>query len=246
VSRRRRLAVALTAGDLAAARVETCTVAVIDVLRATSTLVQAFAAGAAEAVPAATPEAARRLRDADPGALLCGERGRVRIPGFHLGNSPLEFTPERVAGRRLIVATTNGSRTLLGAAPAPLAVLAAFGNAGAVTAALLAADRDVLLACSGDSGRPCPEDTVLAGCLLARLRDAEPDAELDAPAGIALDLWERSGGRVAPFLAGTEAGAELLRLGLERDLEFCAAVDRLAVVPRLRPGTPGVVGPGRA
>lgn len=246
MSPRRHLSVALTAEDLAGARVETAAVAVIDVLRATSTLVQAFASGAAEAVPAATPAAARRLRETSGDALLCGERNRVRIPGFDLGNSPLEFTPERVAGKRLILATTNGSRTLLGVARAPLAVAAAFVNAGAATARLLAAGRDVLLACSGDSGRPCPEDSLLAGCLLARLREGDPGAQPEGRgAAAALALWDASGGRVAAFLAGTPAGGDLVRLGLEGDLDFCAAVDRLTAVPELRPGTATVL-PGRS
>lgn len=244
MSRRRRLAVRLTVEDLAVPAVAASAVAVIDVLRATSTLSQAFAAGAMEAVPVPTPEAARRLGSGTGDVLLCGERQRMPIPGFDLGNSPLEFTPERVAGKRLVVVTTNGTRTLLAAAPAPLAVVAAFVNARSAVKRLLDADRDVLLACSGNAGRPAPEDTLLAGCLVARLLEADPQAEPAGEAPAALALWERAAGDVAGFLEATEAGRVLTRLGLEGDVAFCASLDRLETVPELRPGTPTVT-PGR-
>jgi len=244
----RRLAVAHTLEDADPDHVRHRTVAVIDVLRATSTLTAAFAAGAAEAIPAPTPEAARRIRAGFPGdaTLLCGERGRVRLPGFDLGNSPREFTPERVSGKRLVVATTNGSRALLRAAPSPEVLVAAFMNARAVVARLLEGTRDLLLCASGDGGRPCPEDTLLAGCLVERILEAERDAVPDGPAREALRSWEEAGGDVATALSRTEAGRELIRLGLEPDLTFCAALDTVASVPACRPGTATVVpGPGQ-
>src|SRR5512138_3560413 len=88
------------------------TAVVVDVIRATSSIVSAFEAGCRSILPAESEEEARSLQRAHPDALLCGERGGKRIPGFAFGNSPREFTAARVAGRDLILATSNGTRTL--------------------------------------------------------------------------------------------------------------------------------------
>ena len=86
---------------------------IVDVLRATTTLTVALRHGAAGVIPAATPEEGVALGRQHPGALLCGEReGRI-LPGYDLGNSPFEYTAERVAGRTLVFASTNGSQALL-------------------------------------------------------------------------------------------------------------------------------------
>ena len=104
----------------------------IDVLRATSTLTVALANGAARVIPLARPEEALALREREPRTLACGERDGRIVPGFDLGNSPLEYSAARVAGRTLAFASTNGSQALLSLAGCGRILLASFLNASAV------------------------------------------------------------------------------------------------------------------
>jgi len=108
-------------------------VAVIDVLRATTTIIQALAAGAAEVIPCLEVEEARRIAVPLGGrAVTGGERGGKQIPGFDLGNSPAEFTPERVAGKTVVFTTTNGTRAMQRCKEARRVLVAAFTNLSAV------------------------------------------------------------------------------------------------------------------
>jgi len=201
------------------------TVVVIDVLRATSTLTEALAHGAARVLPVASPEAAFEARRADPSALLCGERGGRRIPGFDLGNSPLEYPPEVVAGRTLVFASTNGSHAMRRALAARQRLLAAFTNLGAVTEALRSAAA-VMVICAGKFGDFCLEDAACAGLLCARLERAGARLE-GAGARFARTLAPADADGVRALLQGCDHGRVLRGLGAEfaRDVEFCAALD---------------------
>src|SRR5687768_18611956 len=142
-------------------------VAVIDVLRASTTIAVAMANGARTVVPFETPDEAiirsRQLQRDE--VLLAGERKNVAIEGFDLGNSPTEFTPERVKGRNIFISTTNGTRALTGLQGARDVVVASYVNHSAVTAMLRAAAResDILIVCAGDEGHFSLEDAACAG-----------------------------------------------------------------------------------
>lgn len=216
-------------------------VVVIDVLRATTVIAQACAAGAERLIPAASPEEARdfALRQAPGGALLCGERRGYRIPGFDLGNSPLEYTPDRVRGRTLILASTNGSVLLARCRVARRVLAVSFNNLEAVAARMRAAGGAWLALCSGKLGRACLEDLVCAGRLGARLGlpesgpgGAEPDDIRDGLA-IARLLDERAGGDLTGMLRRSAHGRYLESIGFARDLDLCARLDILDVVPEM-------------
>ena len=202
---------------------------VIDVLRASTTIITALANGAARVRPMADVAATRACAAAlGPGGILGGERGGVRIDGFDLGNSPAEYARDRVAGRSLVITTTNGTAALAACRAAREIVVGAIVNRSAVAAAVrqlaAAADcGDAHLVCAGTDGTVTAEDVLAAGAILdAALRDA-PAEELDAPARAALAAEFRR----AP------GGANLVALGMEADLPCCAALDAVAVVPRL-------------
>lgn len=202
----------------------------VDVLRATSTLALACRHGAREVVPFADPAEALRFRERTPGALACGERGGVMVPGFDLGNSPFEYTAERVGGRTLAFASTNGSRTLLSHRGCRLRLLGAFVNASATVQACLASGAaQVRITGSGELGAPCPEDLACAGWLAARLieqgfepADAETAAAAAAaPAGaeaVRMRVEEAPHGRALAQLGG----------GYPDDVRWCATLDALA------------------
>jgi 2-phosphosulfolactate phosphatase len=142
------------------------TAVVIDVLRATTTIVTALAAGAREVLVCRAIEEARQRATRLPGErrILGGERGGLRIRGFDLGNSPSEFTPERVAGKSIVFTTTNGTRALLHCRHAKRVLLAGFVNLSAVAKAL-EAEKEIHLVCAGTRGEISREDALLAGAL---------------------------------------------------------------------------------
>jgi 2-phosphosulfolactate phosphatase len=178
-------------------------------------------------VPLAEPAEALALRARNPNVLACGERDGRIVAGFDLGNSPAEYTSERVAGGTLAFASTNGSRALLAIAGLRRRLLAAFVNAGAVLEAL-AGERSVTIVCAGKLGRFALEDAACAGWLCERL--AARGADLEGPeAAIVRRLAPRDAHDVRRVVQGCSHGRYLRRLGPEfaRDVELCAAIDSI-------------------
>ena len=209
------------------------TAVVIDVLRATSCIVEAIANGARAVHPVVSVEEAFALR-ASLGAdtLLCGERRGLRIDGFDLGNSPAEFAPAAVSGKRLVMTTTNGTRAFAAAAGADRVLAASFRNQSAVVDSL-AGDRSVVVVCAGKEGRFSLDDTVCAGIIVRGLRGrCNGQVGLDDAAAAAADL-----AGIHPvtddMLAGTAAGQALVDAGLGSDLALCARADRHQIVPMM-------------
>lgn len=236
-----RLDVVFTPAELAAGELAGRTVVVIDVLRATSTIVEALANGARSVYPvAAMDDAVRLAREMGRSdVLLCGERRLERIEGFDLGNSPGEFTAERVGERVLVMSTTNGTPTFRAASTAARAVAASFLNLSAVTAWLASDEQvgDVTVICAGRAGRFALEDAVCAGALAVRLQQGvEGSRDMNDAANAAAMLAARHEPALESLLACTTAGRMLVELGYGDDIGACAAVDRHSAVPKLRDG----------
>ena len=149
------------------------TCVVLDILRATSSMITALANGAEQILPVATIEEALAAKAEHPEALLCGERDGLRITAaqtggteFDLGNSPREYTAEMVAGKTLITTTTNGTRALRACANAEHTLIASFLNLTATAEHLRAmAPENLVLVCSGTYEEAALEDTLAAGAL---------------------------------------------------------------------------------
>ncbi len=216
--------VGFTAADIRPADV----IVVIDVLRATSTIAQALAAGYERVRCCETIEGARELRA--PGRVLAGEREWQTPRGFDLGNSPGAFTtPE---GNEVVLATTNGSPMMAAAAAhSDQVLLASLLNLDGVIAALSPAD--VLLAGSGTNGRPALEDTYLAGRIASRLKGERTDAALIAE-------WVAGSREPLGALAASTDAAKLREAGLGADVEWCAQESVLDCVPRVTAVEDGV------
>ena len=186
----------------------------IDVLRWSTTAIAALASGASAIEAFATPAEAQ-ARAAAIGALTAGERGGLRLPGFDLGNSPLEMTPERVRDRVLCCSTTNGTRALLSTASATHRFVAAFVNLSATAAAIRAlAPQSVDIVCAGSEGQPSAEDSAAAAALAAALEETPLSPDLVAA------------------VARAPHAALLRQLGFGEDVEFAARVDGVPVVAR--------------
>lgn len=211
----------------------------IDVIRATTSIVVAFERGCAGVIPVRTPEEARRARAGrgDAGALLCGEQGGVRVPGFDLGNSPSEFLAAPLAGRRLILCTSNGTRALASLGGVPELRIGALRNAAAVAAALARGTGGVLLACAGKDETFCLEDAVCAGAILHALRAATDEpVEVSDAAGAAELLFLHHRADLLGMLHRAEWGRRIAAMGLAEDLRLCAELDAAPLAPCVREG----------
>lgn len=215
---------------------------VIDVVRATTSITTALAAGAARVIAVATVAEARARAARMEDALLCGERRGLPPEGFDLGNSPGSYTPHRVAGRTLVFTTTNGTRAMTAAAAARPLILACFRNAEAVSERLAldlvpGPDGDgVVLLCAGRRGRVSMDDAWCAGHLVDRVARIRPDLSLTDGARAARELAGALGAPTARALAETSAGRAGVALELAGDLDDCARLDDLDVVPLWRAG----------
>lgn len=221
-----RLTPALLAGSVAV---------VIDVLRATTTIVHALAAGCMAVWPVVEVEEARRIADGMRAGrvLLGGERGGVPLPGFDLGNSPGEYTCARCKGTTLVLTTSNGTRALLRAADAARTLIAGFVNYSAVCEQLAEETRPVDIVCAGYQGEAALEDALLAGALVEFLCEHQAVA-LNDSARLAWDCFEHHGRVLAGALEISAGGAHLRSLGYDDDIRAAARVDPFALVPELR------------
>ena len=207
---------------------------VIDVIRATTTILEAIAAGASAVYPASSVGKARRLASelGPADSVLGGERRGLRIGGFDLGNSPREYTRESVKGRNLVLTTTNGTRALVAARTADRVLVAALTNLSAVSRVACDAGR-VVLVCAGKEDRFALDDVLCAGMIieqLVRTSGTEPVLDDASRAAVALAGCHE----VTPaLLREVAAGVALVDVGLEADLDLCAEIDRHDIVPEM-------------
>lgn len=215
--------------------VEGTTAVVIDVIRATSCMVEGMANGARGIFPTVEPENAIKLAS-DLGredTLLCGERKGLKIEGFDLGNSPSEFSPEVVKGKQLIMSTTNGTRAFLAVEDAQRVLAASFLNISAVADALRGVE-ELVVVCAGKEDRFSMDDALCAGVLLRKLiGESASGTEMNDAARMVLDMAEKYEPHET-FLRSTAAGRALAEVGLEGDLALCATQDRHALVPEMK------------
>ena len=232
-------------GDVAEQDLAGSTVVVIDLLRASTTICQALASGAADVLPfleVADVLAAAEAADDRNRIVLGGERGGQRIEGFDLGNSPAEYTPAAVRGRRVYITTTNGTRALYHARQAERVLVGAIVNLSAVAQSVRKAVRTDIV-CAGTAGRESRDDLLAAGALVDALTVKTTGTwKLNSAAVAARGEWHaivavaaaapRSvAEQLAIELRDTPGGRNLLAIGMDHDLVDCARVDALDLVP---------------
>jgi 2-phosphosulfolactate phosphatase len=211
-------------------------VVVIDVLRASTSIATALHNGAREIIPVTTVESAVKISGNLVGAavLLGGERNGKTIEGFHLGNSPLEYTEEKVKGKSIIFSSTNGSQAIAKAHYARDLVVCGFVNVGIVAEFLGKCTSDIIIVCAGDDGRFSMEDSVCAGLLIRRLsRTDGVKAEHSDAALAAVTLYKSFGKSTLKMIQNSEHGKYLIGIGFADDCAICARVDSIPVLPQL-------------
>jgi 2-phosphosulfolactate phosphatase len=235
---------------------------VLDVLRASSTMLAMFQAGARELQLAETPEAALALADGRRDAFwVCGERRGLKVEGFDFGNSPVEVAEADLSGRQVVYVTSNGTGALRAVAEAPVVLVGSPRNEVAVTrqAAREAAARDcnILILCAGDQAGygVSLEDAFVAGMLVERFvrmspRRVTPREAADHPDALALDdsaivahrlfrsYLDAGDGHATTetlftMFSESRSGRDLPENGFGADLAYCAEIDVTTAVPRL-------------
>ncbi len=209
---------------------------VIDVLRATTTIVHALAAGATQVIPCLEVETAKRMAQTISQSVLGGERQGMRISGFDLGNSPAEYTRESVGGKTVIMTTTNGTRALLHCHQAKQVLVAAFTNFSAICDMLGSSD-DVAIVCAGTNQEITREDVLLAGAITSELFRDRQEWEINDQAMLATDAWHKMQAEISSPAAlmrplrESFGGRNLIDIGQERDIEIAATIDKFHLVP---------------
>ena len=234
-----RVDVFFTPQELTPAEIANRAVAVIDVLRASTTIATALANGARAVVPfASSEEVVTRATSLGKGAAkLAGERKMQAIPGFDFGNSPLQFSADAVDGQTILMSTTTGTAAILAVQGARDVIIASYVNFSAVLSMLRAAlrgDTDVAIVCAGQDRRFALEDAACAGLFVRHLTGAQASVDINDAAQAAM-LIDRKFGRTLKKLVNTSAhGAALAEAGFGDDLAACIAVDSIPVVPILQ------------
>ena len=231
-----RLDVAFTPAGLASTEVQGRTVFVIDILRATTSMCAALTHGARAIIPVSSTEEALRLAQTigSTDVLLAGERNCSRIPGFHLGNSPLEMTESAVRGKTIILTTTNGTDALLACHAAGAVYPAAAANLSLAAERgreVLEGDQSILIVCAGRNGDFALDDAYCAGRLAAAIfGSTKPRRELNDAGLASLDLVRRYGDRWERPLAYSRSGRELVKLGFRADVRDAGRLDAYPVL----------------
>ena len=220
---------------------------VVDVLRASSSIVTLLEREAARVVAARTVEDARALKKSLGDHILCGERDGLPPEGFDYGNSPAEFARADLAGKGVILATSNGTRLMAALADAPAVLVGCLLNRTACARAALAMarerDLDISVVCSAAYGGSTfvLEDALGAGAIVDAVMSTEPELECGDAARFARDAFVTASGELAGAVASARHARELAEAGLGEDVAYCAQLDVSGVVPVLERGDDGVL-----
>ena len=232
-----KVEVFLTPGELTLGDSTGRVVAVVDVLRASTTIATALFNGARTVIPVESTEAAimRSKQFERSEVMLAGELKMQPIAGFDLGNSPQSFSAEAASGRTILLTTTNGTRALMNVLGARDIVVASYVNHAAATAILrtaVRADNDVAIVCAGDEGHFSLEDAACAGRYVRSISQRNRTSLiLNDAASACEDIDRRYGDNIAKIFRDSTHGRALAEAGFGEDLVACAAVDSCPVVP---------------
>ncbi len=202
---------------------------IIDVFRATTSICTAFQNGAASVRTVASTAEAMDWQA--KGRLVAAERNTQKCDFADFGNSPFDFTAEKVSGKEIVFTTTNGTRSVEAAFESDEIVIGAFSNISQLTEYCLSKKKNIIMVCSGWNNRFCHEDTLFAGALAERLM-AEGDFEVSCDASMAaIDLWKIAKGDLKNYLTRSEHYKRLERNGLDHEVDYCLTDDLAPVLP---------------
>lgn len=209
-------------------------VVVIDIFRATSAMCTAFEHGAQAIIPVATVDEAREYKG--KGYLVAAERDGFVLDFADFGNSPFNFTPERVEGKTIVYSTTNGTRIISLAAAADSIIIGSFLNISAAVRWIKMQKKDVVLFCSGWKNRFNLEDTIFAGAMAARLLSGTAYTTICDSTYAALDLWSLASTDLIGYVEKVAQRSRLRDKNLDDCIPFCLGMDFTRKLPVYRDG----------
>ncbi|MCD6118080.1 2-phosphosulfolactate phosphatase [bacterium] len=235
-----KIDVALVPAELESIRLRNSAVVVVDVLRASTTMVTALNNGAGEIIPFAEPEQAvsESSKMQRSSYLLCGERRGEKLPGFDLGNSPFEYKREIVSDKMLFFTTTNGTQLFRFAESAANVAVCSFLNMDAVAEQLLLWGNDAVVACAGNNSRFSLEDCLCAGMLInkvAGLSDRMELADSDSLSAAGY-IYNNYRDDILSALKTGFHGRYLKSIGFEKDIAFASNLNTVNTVPVMMSG----------
>jgi len=225
------LEVCLTPALLPLYKVEDYIVVIIDIFRATSSICYGIENGAEAIIPVSEVEECAAYREKGLNYLLAAERNGEVVAGFDFGNSPFAYTAEKVAGKTVVLTTTNGTHALHLSRNAKKIVIGSFLNLTALCNWLKTQDESILMVCAGWKNNFNLEDTLFAGAVIDQLKG--DGYVLDDPALAANDLFQIGKNDISLYLSKTSHGERLKKLGIEQDIAFCLQVDIATAIPVL-------------
>ncbi len=213
------------------------TVIVVDVLRATSSIICALNGGAVKVIPATDAGTAVAIAGRLGGhdCVLGGERGGIMINGFDIGNSPKEYLGRVVRGKTVIISTTNGTGAIHSVRSADTVLLGAMINRMAAAKLAAAQAKDILIVCAGTEGQPSADDLVTAGAIISAMRQFATLSDMSDMAILCERLFE-DWQQGTLDLSRTFHYSRLIRLGFGEDVEFCLMPDTTSTVPQYKNG----------
>ena len=206
-------------------------VVVIDTLRATSAICNAFQNGVEKIIPVKTVEEAREYKK--KGYIVAAERDGYVLDFADFGNSPFNFTEERVKGKTIVYSTTNGTQAIQMAASCYMVAIGSFLNLSTLCNWLINEGKDVLLLCAGWKNKFNLEDTVLAGAITEKLIAENNYSTICDSAIAALDIWSLAKPDILGYVDNAAQRTRLREKGLDDVLEFCHTPDSANVIPVL-------------
>ena len=223
--------VCLTPALISLFDVENYIAVIIDIFRATSSICYGIENGAEAIIPVAEVEECIVYRDKETSYLIAAERNGEVVEGFDFGNSPFSYTKEKVAGKTVVLTTTNGTQALHLSRSAKKVVIGSFLNLTSLCNWLKTQDENILLICAGWKNNFNLEDTLFAGAVADQLI---PHGFVPDDAAIAAnDLYQIAKNDLNAYLAKTAHSERLKKLGIEKDITFCLNVDMITAIPVL-------------
>ena len=206
-------------------------VVVVDILRATSAICTAFMNGVEKIIPVATLEEAKEYKD--NGFMVAAERDGIVRDFADFGNSPYNFTPERVRSKTIVYSTTNGTNAINMAKESHFVLVGAYLNISALAKFLVKQNRDVVILCAGWKDRFNLEDSVYAGALSELILDSENYSTICDSTLAAIDLWSIAKKDLVSYTDKVAQRSRLRKNGLDDVIEYCLTLDTTDIIPVL-------------
>jgi 2-phosphosulfolactate phosphatase len=207
-------------------------VVVTDILRASSAIVTAFMNGVERIIPVGTLEQAKEYKDR--GYMVAAERDGIVRDFADFGNSPYNFTPERVAGNEIVYSTTNGTQAIELASSGYQVLIGAYLNIGALAEYIISQDRDLLILCAGWKNKFNLEDSLFAGALAQLVLKSDGFETICDSTNAAIDLYIQAKDDMMTYIEKVAQSHRLKVNGLDDVIEYCHQIDETKIIPSFK------------